>query len=280
MRQVFTSPRLANVEAVAQLLDEAGIANKISNGRSYRGRFDRGVSYREGGGEGEGEQAAVWVLRSEDQPRARDMLREAGLLDSTRPDRQRDSFLPDHLRAGAQPTTAARGLSPGRLKLILLIGIVGVMAMVALWQRRPAPAAVAAAPTVTPVAQGPTVLAARSVSPVVQRVDVPSALAALLLARAGSERGMPEACVRVDDATPGERTVALAAQAGAPALAEAARCGDGTALPRIDIHEYMTDGSGSGTVRMHIRQGAMRVDQHFEVQRDGHDWRITGSSRR
>ena len=77
MRQVFTSPRLANVESVAKLLEDAGIATKISNGRSYRGKFDRGVRYRDTGGEN---QAAVWVIRSEDQPRAREMLREAGLL--------------------------------------------------------------------------------------------------------------------------------------------------------------------------------------------------------
>ena len=74
MRQVFTSPRLTNVEAVAALLEEAGIATKITNGPSYRGKFDRGMSYRDTGGDN---QAAVWVMRSEDQPRAREMLEAA-----------------------------------------------------------------------------------------------------------------------------------------------------------------------------------------------------------
>ena len=282
MRQVFTSPRLANVEAVAKLLEDAGIATKISNGRSYRGKFDRGISYREGGGEGN--QAAVWVLRSEDQPQARAMLREAGLLDSTRPDRQRDSFLPEHLRVGgAASAPAKRWLSPGRLKVLLLIGIAFAMALITLWQRRPA-APVATAPVAsspaTPVIRGPEVLAARTAAPVVQRVDVPSALATLLIARAVRERGIDEACVRVDEEAPSERVIELLAKAGKPKLADAARCGEGTKLPRIDIDEYMTDGSGVGTVRMRVHQGAMRIDQRFDVERQGHDWRVTGSTRR
>ena len=37
MRQVFTSPRLENVEAVAKMLRDAGIEVKITEARSYRG---------------------------------------------------------------------------------------------------------------------------------------------------------------------------------------------------------------------------------------------------
>ena len=37
MRQVFTSARLENVEAVADLLRAEGIEVQITNGRSYRG---------------------------------------------------------------------------------------------------------------------------------------------------------------------------------------------------------------------------------------------------
>ena len=37
MRQVFTSPRLENVESVAGLLREQGIEVRITNDRSYRG---------------------------------------------------------------------------------------------------------------------------------------------------------------------------------------------------------------------------------------------------
>ena len=281
MRQVFTSPRLTNVEAVSTLLEEAGIATKITNGRSYRGKFDRGISYRDSGSTDH--QAAVWVVHSEDQPRAREMLRAAGLLDSTRPDHQRDSFLPEHLRVGGVQTVAgARWLSPGRLKVLLLIAIALVMAMVVAWQLRPESklkvAATTAAGTVTP--QGPGVLAARNAAPIVQRVDVPSALAALLISRAANERDIREVCVQIDEAAPSQRVVTLlSGMRSSPHLADAAQCGEASDLPRIRIDDYQTDGSGSGSVRMRVSRGSLRVDQRFNVVREGYDWRVTGSSK-
>src|SRR3546814_1953519 len=76
MRKVFTSARLENVERVAKLLEDDGIEVRITNGRSYKGGIRGNFSYR-----GEGKQVPeVWVVRSEAQPRARAMLREAGLM--------------------------------------------------------------------------------------------------------------------------------------------------------------------------------------------------------
>ena len=83
MRQVFTSPRLENVEGVAELLREAGIEVYISDGRNYRDRKRRSFSYRDGARERP--DPALWIVKAEDQPRAREMLRDAGLLASTRP---------------------------------------------------------------------------------------------------------------------------------------------------------------------------------------------------
>lgn len=82
MRQVFTSARLENVETVARMLEEEGIEVRITNGRSYKGAVRRNFSYREGANEGG--QPAVWIVKSEDQPRARALLREYGLMDSSR----------------------------------------------------------------------------------------------------------------------------------------------------------------------------------------------------
>src|SRR5690606_41895181 len=84
MRQVFSSPRLENVERVAQLLEEAGIETRITHGRSYRGALRGNFSYRAGADDKP--VPAVWGGRSGDQPKARAMLREQGLLDSTRGD--------------------------------------------------------------------------------------------------------------------------------------------------------------------------------------------------
>lgn len=84
MRQVFRSPRLENVEGVAELLREAGIEVYISDGRSYKHGQRRGsFSYRDGARERP--DPALWIVRAEDQPKAREILRDAGLLASTRP---------------------------------------------------------------------------------------------------------------------------------------------------------------------------------------------------
>ena len=72
MRQVFTSSRLENVEGVAQLLREAGIEVRVTNDRSYKGNRRSSFSYREE----TGERPTVWVIRSEDQLRARDLKPE------------------------------------------------------------------------------------------------------------------------------------------------------------------------------------------------------------
>jgi hypothetical protein len=45
MRQVFTSLRLENVESVAQILRDAGIEVRITNGRSYKGKMRSRASY-------------------------------------------------------------------------------------------------------------------------------------------------------------------------------------------------------------------------------------------
>ena len=81
MRQVFSSARIENVEAVARMLEDAGIEVRISNGRSYRGAIRGNFSYRDGV---DGRpRPAVWVLRSDPQPAARPLLREAGQLQAT-----------------------------------------------------------------------------------------------------------------------------------------------------------------------------------------------------
>ncbi|MEO5962927.1 MAG: pathogenicity-like protein, partial [Thermomonas sp.] len=78
MRKVFSSPRLENVEEVAELLRAEGIEVRISDGRSYQGNRRSNFSYRES--EQSGPQPAVWILNADDQPRGRQLLRDAGLL--------------------------------------------------------------------------------------------------------------------------------------------------------------------------------------------------------
>ena len=73
MRKVFSSIRLENVEAVAELLRAEGIEVKISDGRSYRGSRRSNFSYRDN--EQSGAQPTVWILNADDQPRGRQLLR-------------------------------------------------------------------------------------------------------------------------------------------------------------------------------------------------------------
>jgi hypothetical protein len=83
MRQVFTSLRVETVEGVARLLEDAGIEVYLANGRSYHSKRGGQFSYAEP--MKVKQQPSVWVMKAEDQPRARELLREAGLLASTRP---------------------------------------------------------------------------------------------------------------------------------------------------------------------------------------------------
>lgn len=128
MRQVYTSARLENVEGVAQLLRDDGIEVRITHGRSYKGSRRSEFSYRDGADSGP--KPAVWVVKSEDQPRARTILRDAGLLDTTRKFVE-DSYLSPTMHSGR---SVAAGASPERrsfrIKLGLLLAIGIVLALV------------------------------------------------------------------------------------------------------------------------------------------------------
>ena len=93
MRQVFTSTRLENVEGVERMLNEAGIATKITQGRSWKGTSRREFSYSAKDHD-PSQQPALWVLRPDDFKRAREILHEAGLLAGTR----EASYLPENLQ--------------------------------------------------------------------------------------------------------------------------------------------------------------------------------------
>ena len=117
MRQVFTSTRLENVERVEQLLNEAGIATKITEGRSWKGNSRREFSYT-ARNQDASPQPAVWVLRPDDFKQAREILHAAGLLASTRD----ASYLPDPLKfRDAAPTDPARRIS--RIRIALIAGV-------------------------------------------------------------------------------------------------------------------------------------------------------------
>lgn len=125
MRQVFSSPRLENVERVAALLREAGIEVRITDGRSYKGNRRSAPSYSER--DRAASRPALWVVKSEDRVRAREILRENGLIESTRPDdAARPSFRSEFDDAPTRTPAQKRAF---RIKLALIGGIVIVAAM-------------------------------------------------------------------------------------------------------------------------------------------------------
>jgi hypothetical protein len=142
MRQVFSSQRLETVEGVAKLLSDAGIEVHVSNARSYRSRRGGQFSYSEP--MSASQQAAVWIRHAEDQPRAREILREAGLLETTRPGGR-----PSPIFAEARDETPQRGGSwAWRIRLILLAII--ALAVVITVMRHRQPKTAPTAPTAPP----------------------------------------------------------------------------------------------------------------------------------
>ena len=124
MRQVFSSQRLENVETVAQMLRDADIEVRITNGRSYKGGRRGTFSYSDG--DASGPKPAVWVVRSDDTVKARQILRDAGLLESTRESFAGPSFRFDSEPKPAHAKSQSRAL---RIKLVLIAGIVIVGAL-------------------------------------------------------------------------------------------------------------------------------------------------------
>ena len=151
MRKIFSSQRVETAEGVAELLRAAGIEVRLSNGRSYQSKRSGQFSYLEQGNVLN--HPTVWIVHANDQPRARELLREARLLDSTRRD------LPDAQYSFAALTDAGerpRANWAWRIRLALLL-VIGVVAMFVVLHHRAtrAPAApaqpnTAPAPSSTP----------------------------------------------------------------------------------------------------------------------------------
>lgn len=136
MRMVFTSQRLESVEAVAKLLAEAGIEVKVSNDRSYKGARRKAFSYRQPIDPDNDPQ--VWVLKAEDQPKARALLREQGLIETTRhgiaamsSHPASGSFLPSSARGQGTAPRDRRAAIVMRARVLLLVAIGMVMALAA-----------------------------------------------------------------------------------------------------------------------------------------------------
>lgn len=274
MRQVFSSARLENVEQVARLLEDAGIETRITNGRSFKKGIRGDFSYREQAGE---RKPAVWIVRSEDQPRARAMLRELGLMDSSRG--APASFIAASTRDGDTGSRADRGRRHAfRIKIGLLLVITVVVAMTWMNLRRTPPApsknAASTAPASAPLARVPEDLPGPGNTP------TPDSLALALLRGELPTRAGAVLCLAIDGRDP--QPALLAALPPTPGTVlpvsrcPAAAAGDGALPPQIiAIGKYEANAKGAGTIFMNRRRiGGRGVPQWYDVRRDGEGWRI------
>jgi hypothetical protein len=118
MRQIFTSPRLENVEGVAKILEEAGIQTKTSESRGYKKVSRREFSYVPAKQAQDNTPPSVWVVNSDDYKRARELLHAAGLLDEAKT----TSYLPEPMQfKQAPPVPQSQRI--GRLRMALLFAV-------------------------------------------------------------------------------------------------------------------------------------------------------------
>jgi hypothetical protein len=264
MRKVFTSPRLENVEAVATLLRDAGIEVKITEPRSYRGSRRSSFTYRES--EEAAPQPAVWIVRADDQPRGRQLLREAGLLDSARGE---SSYLPlSVLERDKDSAATAKARRALRIKLGLLVLILVVVGLVFFTTRKPAPAPAIAAPVARHPA--PVIVPQAADDMPTYRADVPTALAALLVEADLAASAPAQACIAIDDKDPSPVFMQALRHGAGTAVFVASQC-PGENARDINVHDYMTDGSGSGVVQLMLDLDDAQV---LDVEREGGRWRV------
>lgn len=267
MRQVFTSPRLENVEAVAALLRDAGIQVKITEPRSYRGSRRSTFTYRES--EDAAPQPAVWIVRADDQPRGRQLLRDAGLLDSARGE---SSYLPLSVLDRDKDGEAAKARRATRIKLGLLVVILAVVALVVFATRKPAPALATSSPQALPAVKHPAPVIVPQAADDLEayRAEVPSALAKLLIETELEKRVPVQACIAIDGQDPTPRFMQTLRHAASTAVFVASQCPSEAGWD-IEVHDYMTDGSGSGSVQLMLDLDDART---IDVERDGERWRV------
>ncbi|MBV6689047.1 DUF2007 domain-containing protein [Xanthomonas euvesicatoria pv. physalidis] len=146
MRKIFSSQRIETAEGVANLLRDAGIEIRISNGRSYQSKRGGQFSYLEQSNAQA--QPTVWIVHTNDQPRARELLRDARLLDTTRRDLPNVEYT---FREGENGSSSSARSWAWRIRLVLLLVIGAVAMVVVVMRHRSAPTQLA--PAAQPASQ-------------------------------------------------------------------------------------------------------------------------------
>ncbi|HET6655057.1 MAG TPA: hypothetical protein VFH57_02315 [Gammaproteobacteria bacterium] len=126
MREIYTSPRHENINLVVQLFAEHGIQTHVSQMPGHRRNAYTRFSYRDNDSKS---WPKVWVVRPDDLPQARALLREAGVEPTVR-------FAEDLARARAKranPLQRRRRITT-TVRMVLL-GVIVILALLMAWRR-------------------------------------------------------------------------------------------------------------------------------------------------
>jgi hypothetical protein len=130
MRQIFSSPRIENVRLLERLLEDHGVETRVTGLAEWKRPKSREFSYSDR--DRRQPWPVLWVVKAEDYPRARQLLRDEGVqIDTTRTTGARSSFLDD---AGAPPISALGraaqgGKAASRVRMVLVIVCIAVGVM-------------------------------------------------------------------------------------------------------------------------------------------------------
>lgn len=244
---------MENVERVVELLREAGIDARVTHGRSYKGGLRGTFSYRDNARTGP--IPAVWIVRSEDQPAARAILRDAGLLDSTRHETgfALPPFRTETLAlAGAPARKRAFGLKIGLLFVIALVIVLGFLSVGS--RKATSPTAAGGLPA--------------------GDARTPDALAVAVLAGELPTRAGQSVCLSVDGGDPSSQL--LSALTASPAtVLRASQCSRRTDMQMLLVGPYRPMHSGAGTIGLQRRRGTTTLSlRTYDVRPEAGGWRV------
>lgn len=121
MRQIYTSPRAENIDRVAALMAEQGIAAHIANRSNYRRPTYQRFSYSQQNADRDS-WAQVWIEHADDYTKARELLRSLGIEPLIRHS--------EELANARNPSPLARrSQSAARARRIVLLAVVAVFGM-------------------------------------------------------------------------------------------------------------------------------------------------------
>lgn len=122
MRIIYSTPRLENAERVAKLMEAEGIGVRLLFGPQFRRNRWRSTDYRQT--DDPGHWPRVLVLNNGDLPKARAVLRSAGLMAPASFDRGEDPSSALQFRPRTQTSDPARFANRIRVALIAILMLV------------------------------------------------------------------------------------------------------------------------------------------------------------